>query len=196
MYTSYLSSNRLRGGTWTVIPAENNTSFSSVKPSARAHHGEQALRIHDISLPGNVVHSIFPTTSHRGEIPQRWVKTVKTAWKIVLICCLFWEEKVGNVKSTFFFQRLLFFRPHFLLWDIVSFKSNSPICGLSHTSAASFWVVPIDKNCWILNVCLVVPLRLERPPQGTSTKIESVSSGIRKVCTYRWCCLTVPYAIL
>lgn len=80
MYTSYLSSNRLRGGTWTVIPAENNTSFSSVKPSARAHHGEQALRIHDISLPGNVVHSIFPTTLRRGEIPQRWVKTVKTAW--------------------------------------------------------------------------------------------------------------------
>lgn len=67
-YTSYLSSSRL-WGTWTVIPAENNTSFSPVKPSVRAHHREQALKIRDIiSLPGRLVHSIFPTTLHRGKV--------------------------------------------------------------------------------------------------------------------------------
>lgn len=49
------------GGTWTVIPAENNTSFHPVKPSVRPHHGEQALRIHDIiSLPGRVFSFNFP----------------------------------------------------------------------------------------------------------------------------------------
>lgn len=79
MYTSYLSSNRLRG-TWTVIPAENNTSFSPVKPSVRAHHREQALRIHDIiSLPGKVVHSVFPTALHCSKVLQC---DVNKKWKI------------------------------------------------------------------------------------------------------------------
>lgn len=79
MYTSYLSSNRLRG-TWTVIPAENNTSFSPVKPSVRAHHREQALRIHDIiSLPGKVVHSVFPTALHCSKVLQC---EVNKKWKI------------------------------------------------------------------------------------------------------------------
>lgn len=31
-----------------VLPAENSTSFSPVKPSVRPHHGEQALKIRDI----------------------------------------------------------------------------------------------------------------------------------------------------
>lgn len=79
MYTSYLSSNRLRG-TWTVIPAENNTSFSPVKPSVRTHHREQALRIHDIiSLPGKVVHSVFPTALHCSKVLQC---DVNKKWKI------------------------------------------------------------------------------------------------------------------
>lgn len=77
MYTSYLSCSRLRG-TWTVIPAENNTSFSPVKPSVRPHHREQALRIHDIiSLPGKVVHSIFPTTLHCSKVLQHGAKKKK-----------------------------------------------------------------------------------------------------------------------
>lgn len=77
MYTSYLSCNRLRG-TWTVIPAENNTSFSPVKPSVRPHHREQALRIHDIiSLPGKVVHSIFLTTLHCSKVLQQGAKKVR-----------------------------------------------------------------------------------------------------------------------
>lgn len=62
LYASFGNSSRLRG-TWTVIPAENNTSFSLVKPSVRPHHREQALRILDIisiarglfSFPNNTV---------------------------------------------------------------------------------------------------------------------------------------------
>lgn len=78
MYTSYLSCNRLRG-TWTVIPAENNTSFSPVKPSVRPHHREQALRIHDIiSLPGKVVHSIFPATLRCSKVLQCGAKKKKS----------------------------------------------------------------------------------------------------------------------
>lgn len=58
--------------TWTVLPAENSTSFSPVKPSVRPHHGEQALRLRDIiSLSGKVVLSIFPKTLHSGEVLQR-----------------------------------------------------------------------------------------------------------------------------
>lgn len=73
-HTSYLGLQSSEvGGTWTVIPAENNTSFSPVKPSVRPHHREQALRIRDIiSLPGKVVHSIFPpTTSHCSKVLQQ-----------------------------------------------------------------------------------------------------------------------------
>lgn len=62
-----------RGGTWTVIPAENNTSFSPVKPSVRPHHREQALRIGDIiSLLGKVACSLFLTTLHCGVVLRRW----------------------------------------------------------------------------------------------------------------------------
>lgn len=57
--------------TWTVLPAENSTSFSPVKPSVRPHHGEQALRIRDIiSLSGKLVLSIFPTTLRHVEVLQ------------------------------------------------------------------------------------------------------------------------------
>lgn len=71
MYTSYLCHCCLRR-TWTVLPAENGTSFSSVKRSVRPHHGEQALRSRDIiSLSGKVVLSIFSTTLPRVEVLQR-----------------------------------------------------------------------------------------------------------------------------
>lgn len=71
MYTSYLCGCCLRR-TWTALPAENSTSFSSVQPSVRPHHGEQALRIRDIiSLSGTVVLSIFPTTLPPVEVLQR-----------------------------------------------------------------------------------------------------------------------------
>lgn len=72
VYVHFLSVLIVWGETWTVIPAENNTSFSPVKPSVRPHHREQALRIHDIiSLPGKVAHSIFPTTLCCVEVLQR-----------------------------------------------------------------------------------------------------------------------------
>lgn len=95
MYTSYLSCSRLRG-TWTVIPAENNTSFSPVKPSVRPHHREQALRIHDIiSLPGRVVHSIFPTTLHCSKVSsarsgkkKKWEMGDSAEAQLVLISVL------------------------------------------------------------------------------------------------------------
>lgn len=74
VYVHFLSVLIVWGGTWTVIPAENNTSFSPVKPSVRPHHREQALRIRDIiSLPGKVAHSIFPATLHYGVVLwRRW----------------------------------------------------------------------------------------------------------------------------
>lgn len=81
MYTSYLCRCCLRR-TWTVLPAENSTSFSPVKPSVRPHHGEQALRIRDIiSLSGKVVLSIFPTTLPRVEVLQREEKKKETVRK-------------------------------------------------------------------------------------------------------------------
>lgn len=55
-----------------MLPAENSTSFSPVKPSVRPHHGEQALRIRDIiSLSGKLVLSIFPTMLPRVEVLQQ-----------------------------------------------------------------------------------------------------------------------------
>lgn len=103
VYIHFLSVLIVWGGTWTVIPAENNTSFSPVKPSVRPHHREQALRIRDIiSLPGKVAHSIFPATLHCGLVLWwwlgRWEKKTRTrkrsqhkattvnVWKLC-ICC-------------------------------------------------------------------------------------------------------------
>lgn len=72
------------GGAWPVIPAENNTSFSPVKPSVRPHHREQALRIHDvISLPGRF--SIQFSTQHRSA--ARSFSTEGGGGELVIICC-------------------------------------------------------------------------------------------------------------
>lgn len=69
VYPCFLSVQIVWGGTWTIIPVENNTSFSPVKPSVRPHRREQALRTGDIiSLPGKVAHSIFSATLHCGVV--------------------------------------------------------------------------------------------------------------------------------
>lgn len=83
------------GGTWTVIPAENSTPFSPVKSSVRPHHGEQALKNHDIiSLPGRVFiqfspqHCTVVRSLQRGEKKKKWEIRDSAEGKIVLISVL------------------------------------------------------------------------------------------------------------
>lgn len=94
-------------GTWTVIPAENDTSFSLVKPSLGAHHREQALRIHDIiSLPGQAVHSVFPRTLRCFMVPLCEAETMGEKYeRLVLICfyveICFFKKKADSISTIF-----------------------------------------------------------------------------------------------
>lgn len=138
--TPYLRHAIVCGGTRTVIPAENNTSFSLVKPSLRAHHREQALRSHDIiSLPGQAVHLVFPRTLRCFTVPLCEAETSggeniyiwETAVNLFLWWDLFLENKVIRYPPSLQMICLKGMEPfppeflrysHFCLWDALAFR--------------------------------------------------------------------------